>query len=699
MNRASLAGRWWSGARLGRVAMGLVKHAIVWIIEALVLSGVAGLSDQIDIRGFPIAMAVIVLIAAINTFAMPVLIDLAVRVWPLVFPVASFAINGVALLLLDRLLTGFAIDSVWLAGLTAALLAAVATLLGGVLSISDDAAWERFAIRPIRTRHRHVITGTTPGVAFLEIDGLSEPVLRAAIDAGYAPTMKAWLDRGSYRLVRWETDLSSQTSASQAGILLGDNDEVPGFRWYDKRLGRVVVSSSPGDSRNLQDRLSTGRGLLADGGASRGNMFSGDADDSLFTLATLQQRPEGSSRHYLLIFVNLYNVSRTLALFVADVVKEITAALWQRARDERPRVRRWGAYPLLRAATTSLLRELSTFSVAADLYRGIPSIYTTYVAYDEVAHHSGVQRGDAYRTLRDIDRDIGRLARVAARAPRPYSLVVLSDHGQSQGETFRQRYGMTLADLVDAAIAPGGPGGSGTEDARRELTSNEGWAALNALLTDYLRSDDKDHPVVTRALGDRLRDGQVAVGPPAIESDPAEADRVLVLASGNLGLISFPGVPGRLTLEAIEKSHPVLIPALVQHPGIGFILVRATDRGGLVIGQGGIYELDTDAVEGENPLAPFGPHAARHLRREDAFRNCPDLLVNSAIDPDTGEPWPFEELVGFHGGLGGRQTEPFLLYPSELGIGDAPIIGCGALHMVLKSWVRSGQGSATMPQS
>ena len=116
MNRASLAGRWWSGARLRRVAMGSVKHAVVWIIEALVLSGVAGLSDQIDIRGFPTAMAVIVLIAAINTFAMPALIDLAVRVWTAVFPVASFAINGVALLLLDRLLTGFAIDSVWLAG-------------------------------------------------------------------------------------------------------------------------------------------------------------------------------------------------------------------------------------------------------------------------------------------------------------------------------------------------------------------------------------------------------------------------------------------------------------------------------------------------------------------------------------------------------------------------------------------------------
>ena len=104
---------------------------------------------------------------------------------------------------------------------------------------------------------------------------------------------------------------------------------------------------------------------------------------------------------------------------------------------------------MIRAATTSLLRELSTFTVAGDLMRGVPAIYTTYIAYDEVAHHSGVARGDALRVLRDIDRDIGRLQRVAANAPRPYHLVVLSDHGQSQGATFRQRYGKTLRDIVE----------------------------------------------------------------------------------------------------------------------------------------------------------------------------------------------------------------------------------------------------------
>src|SRR5699024_10502511 len=98
-------------------------------------------------------------------------------------------------------------------------------------------------------------------------------------------------------------------------------------------------------------------------------------------------------------------------------------------RNERPRVRRFGVYRLVRAATTSLLRELSTFTVAGDRIRGVPAIYTTYIAYDEVAHHSGIARGDTMRVLRQIDRDIGRLQSVAAEATRPYHLVVLSDHG------------------------------------------------------------------------------------------------------------------------------------------------------------------------------------------------------------------------------------------------------------------------------
>ena len=76
-----------------------------------------------------------------------------------------------------------------------------------------------------------------PGIIFLEIDGLALPVLQRAMRDGSAPNMARWLEDDGYRLAEWETDLSSQTGASQAGILLGSNEDIPAFRWVEKETG------------------------------------------------------------------------------------------------------------------------------------------------------------------------------------------------------------------------------------------------------------------------------------------------------------------------------------------------------------------------------------------------------------------------------------------------------------------------------
>ena len=167
---------------------------------------------------------------------------------------------------------------------------------------------------------------------------------------------------------------------------------------------------------------------------------------------------------------------------------------------------------------------------------------------------------------------------------------------------------------------------------------------------------------------------------------------MVVLASGNLGIISFPQWKELMTLEQLDAAFPRLIPGLVAHPGISLVLVHSEERGPLAIGKEGAYFLRDGSVEGEDPLAPFGPHAARHLRREAEFPNVPDILVISSVDPVTGEVPAFEELVGNHGGLGGWQREPFLLYPAVFDPGDEEIVGAGHLHDVLKGWIEQEQG-------
>src|SRR5262249_37814762 len=139
-----------------------------------------------------------------------------------------------------------------------------------------------------------------------------------------------------------------------------------------------------------------------------------------------------------------------------------------------------------------------------------------------------------------------------------------------------------------------------------------------------------------------------------------------VLASGNLGLIYLMGETRRLTLEEIDKLHPELMPTLRAHPDIGWLLVRSEEFGPVVLGAKGMHYLEDGTVDGEDPLAHFSPNAPRHLLRTDGFTHVADIVVGSFYDPDLEQGCAFEELISFHGGLGGPQTRPFVLAPAEL---------------------------------
>ncbi|MYS42279.1 hypothetical protein GTY23_13745, partial [Streptomyces sp. SID5998] len=259
----------------------------------------------------------------------------------------------------------------------------------------------------------------------------------------------------THRLTPWRTDWSSQTGASQLGILHGTNHDVPAFRWYEKDTGEVMVCNRPTSAVELQRRAvaRTGHGgLLADDGASRGNLFSGGAGESALVLSVSARRGPGtrSRAGYFAYFSDPANAVRTALSFIAETGREIGQSLRARLRKQRPRVSRGGLYPLIRAFATVVERDVVVAAVVGDLLAGRSVVYADLVAYDEVAHHSGPHSRDAAKVLRRLDRALALIEKVAEHAPRPYRIVVLSDHGQSPGETFRARYGLTLGDLVRA---------------------------------------------------------------------------------------------------------------------------------------------------------------------------------------------------------------------------------------------------------
>ncbi|OEV06569.1 hypothetical protein AN219_34175, partial [Streptomyces nanshensis] len=187
-------------------------------------------------------------------------------------------------------------------------------------------------------------------------------------------------------------------------------------------------------------------------------------------------------------------------------------------------------------------------------------------------------------------------------------------------------------------------------------------------------------------------------GPQNEERTPSRSAGPVVLASGNLGLVSFPDVPGRMSREQVDKRHPTLLRTLADHPGIGFLLLHSEQHGPVVLGGGGAeHRLDTGEITGgPDPLAPFGPGAADAVRRTAGFRNVPDIMINSVIDPESGAVHAFEQQIGSHGGLGGEQNDAFLLSPRELSApsGEEELVGAERVHLVLRRWLNEAAGAA-----
>ena len=304
-----------------------------------------------------------------------------------------------------------------------------------------------------------------------------------------------------------------------------------------------------------------------------------------------------------------------------------------------------------------VVRDLIVYGVLTDMMKGRPAVYATFSSYDEVAHHSGLERADTLEALRKLDQQFGRIDRARRFAPRPYEIVVLSDHGQTQGATFKQRNGYGLDDLVRGA--------------------------LDAATVGEMAQGDEQHAMAALALGE-------ATGRTDKPAKPADdvADRdAIVLGSGNLGLIYLMEEKRRLTLEEIDRRHPRLIPALREHPHVGWILVRSEEHGPLALGAARDPPPGRRPGGGPRPAGAVLPDGTRAICcARTGSRTSPTSWWGASTTRELDEACAFEELISFHGGLGGIQTRAFILYPVTLPPPAGPIIGAAAVHGLLSGW-------------
>src|SRR6266496_4460617 len=482
-----------------------LRLLIAWVASALALFVAAWIVPGATVNGFEGALAASAAIAVLNAVLPPLVAALRLPFMLLVGLVLVLVLDALILLAADRITGGdLTVDSFWSALGVAFVASAVGVAVDVVLGTNDDDTYTFRVIQRIARRTGGRTITDAPGIVFLEIDGLALPVLQRAMRDGNAPTMARWLAEGSHRFVEWETDLSSQTGASQAGILIGSNEDIPAFRWVEKESARLVACSGPADCAEIERRHPTDNGLLADGGASRGNLLSGGADYVILTCSRIEAEKRANPG-YRAFFANGFNVVRVLVLFAWEVILEWSAAGRAKRRDVRPRGHRGGLYPFMRAALCVVVRDLIVYGVLTDMMKGRPAIYATFSSYDEVAHHSGLERADTLEALRRLD------------------------------------------ELVERSLSSGSVTGIAGGD---EQSATVGNAAAEAT------GQKQKHP----------------------KNDVSDRE-VVVLGSGNLGLIYLMEERRRLTLEEIEGRHPQLLSALRNHPHVGWLLVRS-DRDG-----------------------------------------------------------------------------------------------------------------------
>ncbi|MFN2303935.1 MAG: alkaline phosphatase family protein, partial [Anaerolineales bacterium] len=456
------------------------------------------------------------------------------------------------------------------------------------------------------------------------------------------------------------------TPACQAGILQGNNNNIPAFRWLDKETGQMMAGGQA--AAIIEPELSDGNGLLR-GGSSISNMFSGDAEKSILTFSKIMAgTPEDKrkrARDMYLLMRNPTFFMRVLVLYFGDVLLELWQGWQQRRKDVQPRLNRLHkGYPFLRAATTVFIRDIAAYLTILDIVRGVPAIYMLYAGYDEVAHHSGPRTTDAMHTLSQFDHTLAHILKFAEeRAPRPYEFILLSDHGQSFGATFLQRYGVSILDFIKEQL----PQGINTISTSG---GDDGSMPVMAMLQEIQNIEDQN---VSGTVG-RAVIGQAQK---AVKKNPDYQERtqevkpgeVTLCYSGNLAQVYFDLYPRKITLPELNEAYPGMVNALVKHEGIGFVVAYESDGEPVAFGKNGARNLHTGDIFGEDPLAPFGDVDLRswQVRRIADFANAGDLILNSTIYPD-GTVAALEELIGNHGGLGGEQTDAFIFHPGDMHI-------------------------------
>ncbi len=513
-----------------------------------------------------------------------------------------------------------------------------------------------------KERQARKASGPREGFVGIQIDGLSYPHLKMALDRGYMPNIQRHLNRG-FVAREYQAGLPSTTPAAQAAIFYGENGGIPGFRWFEKSTGLLISCNDPDHVQRFRENLFADKIGLLSGGSSYSNILDGGAARSIFTVSSPHPQTMfgrfGGLRFMLLSILHPLRICRMGAATVTEYFTDIYER-WH-YRKTRPWRVSEGLFPLIRIICNVILRELQTFGVIADIYAGVPYIYTTYSGYDELGHHFSPGSQAALKSLRHTDKRIGEIMRMLKHAPgAEYQLIILSDHGQTPGYPFHNRFGATLGDAISAFLKK-----------NQQAAVASGPLDFTRVQLGYLRDELEARPSgwrsrIYRTSKNLLQKKIRELVPETIKVD--QEGGVVVTYSSSLAHVYITGSRQRLNALEVEAAQPLLVHFLSQHKGIGFVLAKGVSDEIWCYHDGGhiCASAKTPPPELELEfLRPYGtpdklwPQLCKFAQEE----ACGDLILFGAYD---GERIVcFDDQVGGHGSIGGEQSQPFLILPNN----------------------------------
>jgi hypothetical protein len=603
--------------------------------------------------------------------------------------------------------------------------------------------WERFAAWFFRIRYyliarsvglRPVGDATSPrGTLLVEIDGLGYGHLHKAMQRGYLPNLRRLIDRGEFRVYRWRCGLAADTPPIQSGLMYGRRDGIVGFYWWDRAEQRRIVGSNPYHMRQVQAQLATRAGHpgLLEGGSSYSNIMSGGAEWSVLTIAGANPhwfRPgQGLMRAVGIALLNPGKVLRFLIDATWEVVQEMEDRTYVVATD-RPRILE-GAFPLVRVLLNVFAREIVTAGTRVDMLRGVPVIYSCYIGYDVVGHHSGPVSRNSLRVLRGIDAAIGRLLATRAWTARQYDLVFLSDHGMSSCQPVAEAFDNDFESWVEDWWRQGVQAAPmyqidrrGVQRRRRRAIRRRRGGLLSRIAGGVARRSSGFFRTWGRIgawVLEMSSSGAIKLGDRflAADADDAETPRVLAISCGPLAQLWVRDVERRLQQHELEALCPGFVQALVDHPAVECVICREGEE--LVVrGRYGTAYLRTTVgaggqtggkerpdpllrVEGSNPLEVYDEPqiVARQIASFASMDECGDLICFAAsFHPDSlrdatpgalGERhvYSFENQLGTHASVGGDQSYPFIMLHRSVDFDPSEVVEASDLYPFLDAYV------------